>query len=129
MSQPVSAEQADVAHLPDARGAAVFRVLPGSPADKAGLKADDIIVGIDGKEVDDPAALRNKAFTLTVGSEVPVAYLRGGEARTAKVVISEMPADPVVTFFGVTVKQVPRDESGVLAIDQVVPGSLATRPG
>ena len=39
------------------RGAIVLNVSPGSPADKAGIKAYDIIVKFDGKDVDDVAAL------------------------------------------------------------------------
>ncbi|WP_435019563.1 trypsin-like peptidase domain-containing protein [Tundrisphaera sp. TA3] len=128
-SQEVSAEQAARAHLEEPRGALVSLVLPGSPAEKAGLRVDDIIVGIDGKAVDDPIALRNHAFLLEVGADVPISYLRDGQARSTKAKIVAMPADRVVSLFGVTVKEVPRDQDGVLAVDQVVPGSPADRAG
>lgn len=59
---------------PDRKGAWVFRVRPGGPADKAGIAADDVILEFDGKIVSDPNELRwlasiagvNKTVTLRV---------------------------------------------------------------
>ncbi len=52
--------------LPEAAGALVVRVLEGSPAEKAGIKADDVVVKFNGQPVAGPSELRN-----LVGREKP----------------------------------------------------------
>jgi serine protease Do len=57
--------------LPEASGALVARVLEGSPAEKAGIKADDVVVKFNGKPVVGPSELRNM-----VGREKPDTTIR-----------------------------------------------------
>jgi serine protease Do len=69
---------------PDRKGAWVHKVDPGGPADRAGIAADDVIVGFDGKPVSDPNELRwlasiagvNKTITLRVARMERVFDLR-----------------------------------------------------
>jgi serine protease Do len=49
--QPLNAELASALRLPDTRGVLVAGVEPGSPAASAGVKAGDVVVGIDGRPV------------------------------------------------------------------------------
>ena len=55
----IDAKLAKNLNLPGNRGALVEGVQPGSPAEQAGLKADDVIVKLADREVADPAGLRN----------------------------------------------------------------------
>ena len=57
--------------LPNNRGALITFVLPGSPAERAGLKPNDVVVKLAGHEIADPAVLKNLTASLDVGSEVP----------------------------------------------------------
>lgn len=84
----------------DARGARIRGVVPGSPADEAGLEEGDILVALNGRSLVDPLPdswdeddldpdeslpvqrLYVMARKLDPGDEVEVAYLRSGERRT-----------------------------------------------
>ncbi len=127
--QPISPDRAKQLGVVEGRGALVGRVMPGSPAEKAGLKADDVITSVDGKVVADPEGLRVRTFTLEPGSEVPVEYVRQGERRTAKAAIAEMPGDPILAYFGFSVKDGPPDPQGGVVVDAVNPGTPAERSG
>ena len=82
---------------PDGEGILIREVLPGTPADKAGLKAGDVIVRIDGNRVrnadDLRSALRDKTGKAAGGADsekqAPVTadltVLRGGKQITARV--------------------------------------------
>lgn len=70
-------------------GAVITQVAEGSAVARAGLKAGDVIVAIDGREVGDSQTLRNIEGMLAVGSTVSVGYLRDGHRRNAQVEIVE----------------------------------------
>lgn len=61
---------------PKVAGVQVAEVLRGSPAEKAGLKKDDVIVEFDGKPVADFEALRNVILSKKIGDEVAVKVKR-----------------------------------------------------
>ena len=77
--RPLDAKLAKNLNLPSNRGALVAGVQPGSPAEVAGLKADDVIVKLANRDVADPAGLRNLTASLDAGTRVPLTYYRGGE--------------------------------------------------
>ncbi len=129
MPQAISPDQAKQLNVPEGQGAQIASVMPGSPAEKAGLKLDDVITAIDGKPVADPAALRVRTFTLEAGTEVPVKIVRGGQEQTIRVAIAEMPPDPILAFFGFSVKDGPPDPQGRVVVDAVTPGSPAEKAG
>jgi Do/DeqQ family serine protease len=127
--QSITPDQAKQLQIPEGQGALIGSVMPGSPAEKAGLKVDDVITSIDGKPIADALSLRNRTFTLEAGSVVPVQVVRAGETKTLPVAIAEMPADPILAFFGLSVKDAPPDPQGGVIIDQVMPGSPAEKVG
>ena len=70
-------------------GALVSQVVEGSAAEKAGIKAGDIITAVNGKPVKDAAGLRNSIGLLSIGERVDVALLRDGKPRRVTAVIGE----------------------------------------
>jgi serine protease Do len=62
-----------------------LRVTPGSPADVAKLRADDIILEYGGVRVDDDSHLINMVSLTEVGKEVPVVVLRDHKLITVLV--------------------------------------------
>lgn len=70
-------------------GVIVAGVAAGGPAQRAGLKVDDVIVSIDGKAVKNGAELIEQVAKLTVGSEVPVEWRREGQRMSARVLIGD----------------------------------------
>ncbi|MCC6302581.1 MAG: DegQ family serine endoprotease [Gammaproteobacteria bacterium] len=74
-------------------GALVARVLPDSPAQKAGIEVGDVIVEFDGKEVESSGALPPMVGVSKVGGKVPLKVIRKGKSLTLKVTISELPEE------------------------------------
>ncbi len=65
----------------DTRGALVSEVLEGSPADKAGIKAADVITAINGNPIKSANELRNTIRLMRVGDKVELSLLRDGKPR------------------------------------------------
>lgn len=68
------------------KGVYIREVASGSPAEKAGLKAEDIIIGLKGKEIDTGSELRNILYKdAKIGDTVEVKILRNGKEMTKKI--------------------------------------------
>ena len=95
----VTEELARVLNLPVKEGAMVVEVVPGSPADKAGLHAGevqiiyrgyvltiggDIIIAIDGEKVDSMEKLVDIISRKKVGQEIEITFIRGGEVMKTR---------------------------------------------
>ncbi|MEK6454233.1 trypsin-like peptidase domain-containing protein [Caldifermentibacillus hisashii] len=67
-------------------GIVVAAVEPGSPAAKAGLKVNDVIVGIDGNEIKNVTELRKYLYSkVTPGNSVKIDFYRDGKKQTVTV--------------------------------------------
>jgi C-terminal processing protease CtpA/Prc len=71
----------DYFDTPDGRGVLVLRVLDGTPADRAGLKAGDVILAIDGDEVGNSEDLRKEIRGKQAGA-IELRIRRKGTERT-----------------------------------------------
>lgn len=71
-----------------APGAEIVDVTPGTPAQKAGLAADDRIVAVDGKRVSGPESLAGLIRGKNPGDEVEIRYRRGDEEETVTVALA-----------------------------------------
>ena len=74
-----------------AAGAALVAVQRGGPADRAGLRAGDTVVSINGKEVGDTATLINETAALSPGVRAQFKVLRGREAVSLTVELGQRP--------------------------------------
>jgi len=72
-------ETAQSLHLEISKGALVAEVVKGGPADKAGLKKDDVVTAYRGKDIPNSSAFRNEAAATPVGEEAKMVVLRGGK--------------------------------------------------
>jgi serine protease Do len=70
-------------------GVLVQQVQPGGPADKAGLKAEDIITSIDGRTIKDGDDLVNEIASRAPGSTIRLGYIRDGKQEDATVTIGD----------------------------------------
>jgi serine protease Do/serine protease DegQ len=75
--------------LENAKGAWVTQVVEGSPADKAGVKANDVITSVNGHTVANSTELRNTIGLLRIGEKVDLALIREGKPRRVTAVIGE----------------------------------------
>jgi serine protease Do len=74
------------------KGAAIIKVHPGTPAEKAGLKVGDVVVTFDGKPVDTAAALTDLVTRTSPGARVTVGIVRDGKPMNVDVVVGALPA-------------------------------------
>lgn len=66
-----------------------FAVVPGSPADKAGLKEKDVILEIDGTKLTSTSSLQSLIAAKKPGDEVILKVWRSGKTMTVKVTLKE----------------------------------------
>ena len=98
--QEVSSDLADSFGLDRPRGALVSQVTPGSPAEKSGLQASDVILSFAGKPVEDSSDLPRMVGMTKPGVKVPVQVWRRGAMKEISVVLGELPTDEVVAQGG-----------------------------
>jgi serine protease Do len=91
--QPVTAEIASSLRLNEAKGALVVSPTEDSPGGKAGLKAGDAIVAVDGKPVEDSSALARMIAGYAPDTTVTVTFWRDGEKKELPVTLGTMPGE------------------------------------
>jgi serine protease Do len=74
-------------------GVIVSDVVPGSPADSAGLKVKDIITSIDGKPVESLPSIGTRLSMRTGGERIKLGVLRGSEKLSFDLLVVEVPHD------------------------------------
>jgi serine protease Do len=95
--QDVTRDLAEQFHLSDTRGALISQVNKGSPAEKAGLQAGDVVVRFNGRAVADTGQLRNFVAASTPGSKATLAVIRNAKEQSFTVTIGKMPSEPVAS--------------------------------
>ena len=129
------------------RGALVAQVGDDSPAERAGLESGDIIIEVDGAQIDVSADLPHVIGLLAPGDRVDLMVIREGVEKEIEVVIGALEADEVarvsaapsqpgtVSILGMTVKELePSDEPapalrGGVMVAAVEPASPAFEAG
>ena len=89
--QDITPELADYFGLKKVSGVLISDVLPDSPAEKAGLQKEDIIVAINKIPVLDSADLKNQVAALAPGSKVNITVLRDQVKQQVEAVLGELP--------------------------------------
>ena len=90
MIQDLTAEVAERFGVPDVSGALVTRVVDGTPAAKAKLKAGDVIIKYSGRGVTTVAKLRARVAATKPDRSVKVVVLRNGKKKTLTVKIEKL---------------------------------------
>lgn len=87
--QDLTPELADAFGIREKEGAVLVSIAPDSPAEKAGLKAGDVVTRVNGKRVRNAADLRNHVGLLRVGDEVTLEVVSNGKKRTVRTTVTE----------------------------------------
>jgi serine protease Do len=74
------------------QGAVIARVEPGSPAERAGLRTNDLVVAINGAPMRSGSDLRNRVGLSRIGDEVELTVERGGSERSLTVRVEQATA-------------------------------------
>jgi S1-C subfamily serine protease len=91
VGQSVNPDVATQFKLPVNTGALVTDVVPGSSANKAGIKPGDIITSAGGQNVKTIDDLIGIVRTYQVGAPITITYISGGAQKTATVTVQEAP--------------------------------------
>jgi pimeloyl-ACP methyl ester carboxylesterase len=89
--EPVSAERQARQKLPDQKGAAVVKILPGTPAEAAGLKASDVVRSLDGAPVAGVPEVLKELGRRRAGDRLALGLVRDGKELAATVELRERP--------------------------------------
>ncbi len=73
----------------DGKGVLITEVLTDSPAEKAGLKAGDVVTGVDGEEIENSSDLQELISEYDQGDMVEISYVRNKKIKAVKVEIAE----------------------------------------
>ena len=91
--QPVDDDLAESLGLERNRGEIVQMVEPDQGADKAGIKAGDIVVSVNGKPVTSEQTLSFLVANIDPGTTIPIEVIRRGERQTLRATIGKRPSD------------------------------------
>ena len=83
----ISEDDLDRLKLSEAKGVLVRSVMPGEPADQGGVKANDVILVVDGNPLDGPRDLQRVVSSTPVGKKVRVVLVREGKRTEVDVTI------------------------------------------
>jgi serine protease Do len=86
----VNAENVKQLKLPAERGALVGKIIPDSPAAKAGLKENDVITEVNGQRVEGTAQFRRMIREVPAGRSAQLTLFRAGQSQTLAVTLSKM---------------------------------------
>jgi len=81
VTQDFTPELAQAFNIKEQQGAVVSQVIPGSPADKIGLRAGDVITTINGRKIQNSDEARNVIGLLRSGQDVHVFFIRNGKKQ------------------------------------------------
>jgi serine protease Do len=121
--QKVTPEIADTLGLKQARGALVANLVKGGPAERAGIKAGDVIVEFDRKEIKDSVDLPIQVARVAPGSSVQLKVLRESKELTLPITVGEMKENEIVAEleegdFGLTVQPVTPQLAETLGLER-----------
>uniref|UniRef100_UPI00356500CB PDZ domain-containing protein n=1 Tax=Halomonas sp. TaxID=1486246 RepID=UPI00356500CB len=126
--QPVSKDLAESFGMEQAEGALIADLDPRGPAAKGGLQAGDVILKVNGEEVDHSTTLPRLVGEVTPGEEVELSVLRDGEKQPITLTVGEWPdvvanqgdSDGGPVRLGITVQSLSELERRQLGIKQGV---------
>ncbi|WP_067789967.1 Do family serine endopeptidase [Paraurantiacibacter namhicola] len=91
--QPVTEDFADALGIEKDRGEFIQMVQPGEAADKAGLKAGDVVLSVNGEAVTPDQTLSFLVANIEPGTRIPLEILRDGDRRTLQATVGRRPTD------------------------------------
>jgi serine protease Do len=145
--QPLTADLAKSFGLESEKGALVSNVEKETPAEKAGMKAGDVILEYDGRPINESNELPRYVAATPVDKKVPVVVFRDGRKQELFVVVGKLKGDDASSpaaggseteKLGITVRELTgelaarmnlKDSKSGLVITEVKPGSAAEEAG
>ena len=116
------------------QGVIIAEVQPSSAADKAGLKAGDVVISVDGNSVDSAAQLRNQIGQRKIGDNVKLTIIRDGKTRIIKSKVGAIAESQASNKAQVLQRflqgaEFAKNPQGGLLVTTITPASPAMRSG
>ncbi len=92
--RPVTGDVAASLGLPRPAGVLIDGLWDGGPAERAGLRIGDVVLSVNGRQVDDPESLKFRVATLEVGGKANLEIWRRDRTREVAVPLRAAPEDP-----------------------------------
>ena len=92
--QDMTREIAESFNLPDTRGALITEVFRGTPAERGGMKAGDVLTAVNGRAVTDSATMLNLIAALVPGNQATLRVQREKQALDLQVTVGKRPKQP-----------------------------------
>ncbi|MGL4722704.1 MAG: Do family serine endopeptidase [Desulfovibrionaceae bacterium] len=141
--QDITSDTAKALNLGNQNGTLIGSVINQGPAYKAGLRAGDIVISVNGKAVQDASDFLRSIAGFQPGQSISISYLRDGNKRDTVVKLGERTLEnlastslgpsPVkksnaqITDLGITVRELTQEEYRNLGIPAAVKGLLVVR--
>ncbi len=90
--EQITPQIASESNLPVKNGLVVLDVVGGSPASKAGIRQDDIVIAVDNNTIDEEHSLRSILFKYHIGDQVTLQIYRNGQTIPIKLTLVARPA-------------------------------------
>ncbi|MEK7386434.1 MAG: PDZ domain-containing protein [candidate division NC10 bacterium] len=114
-------------------GVVIVEVIEGAPAEKAGLKAGDIVVAFDGRPVTETRLLQRLIAAAPTERETPLTVLRAEGRQRVAVKLAAMPraiiGERIAAEFGFIVREPEGPGAAAPSIAVVIRGSSAEKAG
>ncbi|KEY58142.1 serine endoprotease DegP [Serratia sp. DD3] len=134
MGTELNSDLAQAMKVDAQRGAFISQVVPKSSADKAGVKAGDVIVSMNGKAISSFASFRAEIGSLPIGTKMSLGLIRDGKPLNIELTLeqgSHSQVDSSNIYTGIEGAELSNNsgkEKGV-KVDNVKAGSAAARIG
>lgn len=134
MGTELNSELAQAMKVDAQRGAFISQVMPKSSAEKAGIKAGDVIVTLNGKAISSFASFRAEIGTLPIGTKMSLGLIRDGKPLTVELTLEQSSQTQVESgniytgIEGAELSNGTGSQKGV-KVDNVKAGSAAARIG
>jgi len=124
---PDTAEQLGLPR--DSKGVAVTRTDPGSPADKSGIRNNDVILAVNGKPVENRDELRLTIAQMPPGSKISLQIMREGKPVKLAVTLGKFDEKPDELLDGVNVTRLTEEMRRQGHLDGRISGVVVTEVG
>jgi serine protease Do len=111
--QPMTKELAKSFSLQEPVGAVVVNVEKGSPAERAGLRPGDVILGFNGKKIEDSNELPRLVGATKPGEKAELEVWRGGKSQRLSATVGEFPTEQAAA---VSREKAPKEASNALGL-------------
>jgi serine protease Do len=111
--QPMTKELAKSFSLQEPVGAVVVNVEKGSPAERAGLRPGDVILGFNGRKIEDSNELPRLVGATKPGEKAELEVWRGGKSQRLSATVGEFPAEQAAA---VSREKAPKEASNALGL-------------